>query len=86
MRLTRKGLAATGTLAVIALAVIGCGGSGGPDEAACKSAMKAAYATALASPSASPASEPPACKGIPAAALQKYAADIVASTTPSPQG
>lgn len=85
MGFTRKRLATAATLTAIALTATGCGGSGGPDQAACKSAMQAAYAKALASPSASPASEPPACKGVPAATLSKYAADIIASTTPSPQ-
>ena len=85
MRLTRKGLATAATLAAITT-ILGCGGSGGPDGAACKSAMQAQYAKALASPSASPASEPAACKGIPAPTLSKYAAQIIASATPSPQG
>ena len=77
-------------VALIALAATGCGGSG-PDEATCKSAMQAQYATALASPSAPPASEPAACKGVPAATLQKYAAQIMSSggfpiAVSSPQG
>lgn len=60
-----------------ALLLAACGGSGG-DPAACKAAMTRDYRYALAHPDAPPAAKPAACKGLPDATIQKFAAEIMA--------
>jgi hypothetical protein len=57
-------------------AIAGCG-SGHPaaSPAACKKAMRAEYARAIAT--GKKGTEPAACKGLPAAQIQRFAAEII---------
>jgi hypothetical protein len=70
-------ITALAVTAAVALALAGCGGSGG-DPAACKAAMTRDYRYALAHPDAPPAARPAACKGLPDATVRKFAAEIMA--------
>ena len=77
----RTALRAAAALAVTALTLAACGGTG--DVAACKAAMTRDYATALARPGASPASQPAACKGLSADTLNRLAGEVMAGVTPT---
>lgn len=82
----RKLSAAVVLAAVTMVAACSSGSHSTGDAAACKAAMAGNYRYALAHPDAPPATEPAACHGVPAPTLSQYAAEIMASVTPSPAG
>jgi hypothetical protein len=51
---------------------------GGPDPAACKTAMRKAFDYALTHPDAKPAGFPAECEGISQRELEKLAAEVLA--------
>lgn len=69
------------TILIAALMLAACG-KGGPDLAACESAMRAQYQSALADPSSTPSARPDACKGVSDADLQTIAARVMETATP----
>lgn len=82
------------TVLAAGAALAGCAGSAphstpatastATSAAACKVALTSDYEYALAHPDAPSATEPAPCKGLPAATINQFIGEIIASVTPGP--